>query len=80
MMVNSEEQEETIKVFKYRPADEYPWQVYRWEQRAEMLEMITADIDGTGSIYDYEEGPAFYVEVGWMTQSEFDSLPPFEGY
>lgn len=74
------EDEDRIKVFKYRPELGLTWQIYSWEQRSVMLEMIGYDFDGVGSIYDYEEGPAFQVEVAWMSQKEFDSLPEFEGY
>lgn len=71
---------ERIKVFKYRPTSEVGWQIYSWEQRKTMLEMIEYDIDGGESIYDFDEGPAFQIEVGWMSQKEFEDLPEFEGY
>jgi hypothetical protein len=75
-----DDEQDQIKVFKYRPAGEHGWQIYSWDQRTTMLGMIEGDLDGSGSIYDYEEGPAFHVGVAWMSQEEFDNLPAFEGY
>jgi hypothetical protein len=79
-----DDDDDKIKVFKYRPSGEFGWQVYSYDQRHTMLEMIAGDLDGIGGpdgdYFDIDPGPAFEVEVAWMLRKEFDSLPEFEGY